>query len=348
MACLAEAARVLRVGGRISVYDKFVGEDTPHGALRAAIARAVDLVFTTSKVRFIELLETSGAPLVVEHREESTAPFDILVLATGRRATSHRSRRPQGDDDRAARGVQFPRCATARQAGHSRRAGAALSLAFAAVLAGGTTGSLWATLPAASAPAPQPAVVLPPGVQAVPVEDVLALTPAMRAWVHAQVPATLPPIERLDLLVRRLQAPDGAAMRYDAWFTASAAEAFAAHRFNCLSFSHLLVAMAREVGLDAYYLEARYRQRYDREGDLVLLAGHITVGWGDGPRRWVVDFGNEARLEKTRVRRLDDRRALALHYANLGAADLRHGDPRGVRAAWPPRSRSTRTPPGRG
>jgi len=59
-----------------------------------------------------------------------------------------------------------------------------------------------------------------------------------------------------------------------------------------------------------------------------LLAGHITVGWGDGPRRWVVDFGNQAKIERVRVQQLDDRRALALHYANLGAADLRRGDAR--------------------
>jgi len=172
------------------------------------------------------------------------------------------------------------------------------------------------------------AVAIPSDVQPLAVEDVLALTPEMRQWVHDEVPRGLAPVERLDLLVRRLQAPDGAAMRYDAWFTASAAESFAAHKFNCMSFSHLMIAMAREVGLNAYYLEARYRERYDREGDLVLLAGHVTVGWGDGPRRWVVDFGNQAKLERARVQQLDDRRALALHYANLGAADLRRGDPR--------------------
>ncbi|HXT20237.1 MAG TPA: tetratricopeptide repeat protein [Thermoanaerobaculia bacterium] len=169
---------------------------------------------------------------------------------------------------------------------------------------------------------------IPSDVEPLPVTDVLALTPEMRQWVHAQVPRVLTPVEQLDLLVRRLQAPDGAALRYDAWFTAGAAEAFTEHRFNCLSFSHLMIAMARELGLNAYYLEARYRERYDREGDLVLLAGHITVGWGDGPRRWVVDFGNQAKIERVRVQQLDDRRALALHYANLGAADLRRGDAR--------------------
>ncbi len=204
----------------------------------------------------------------------------------------------------------------------AKRAGAAVRPGRAVALLGIALVALMGRVAAASAPA----VRLPPDVAPMPVVDVLALTDAMRAWAHAEVPASLPPVERLDLLVRRLQAPDGAALRYDPWFTASASEAFAAHRFNCLSFSHLLVAMARELGLDAYYLQALDRERYGREGDLVLLSGHVTVGWGDGPRRWMVEFGQEARLEPARVRLLDDRRALALHYANLGAAGLRRGD----------------------
>lgn len=170
------------------------------------------------------------------------------------------------------------------------------------------------------------AVELPRDVVPSPLVDVLALTPEMRSWVHREVPTGLPPIDRLNLLVRRLQSKDGAGMHYDAWYTASAAEAFNNGRFNCLSFSHLVVAMARELGLEAYYLEARYRERYDREGDLVLLASHVTVGWGEGLRGWAVEFGPERRLNSSQVARIDDRRALALHYANLGAFALRKGD----------------------
>jgi ubiquinone/menaquinone biosynthesis C-methylase UbiE len=80
VSCLAEAGRVLRPGGRVSIFDKFVADDLPPSAWRAALARAVDVVFTTPKWRFGELLARSGAPLSLERREPSTPPFEILVL----------------------------------------------------------------------------------------------------------------------------------------------------------------------------------------------------------------------------------------------------------------------------
>lgn len=78
--CLAEAARVLRPGGRMSIFDKFVPDHLAPSPWRAAIARAVDVVFTTPKLRFGELLARSGAPLSLLHREASTPPFEILIL----------------------------------------------------------------------------------------------------------------------------------------------------------------------------------------------------------------------------------------------------------------------------
>lgn len=171
-----------------------------------------------------------------------------------------------------------------------------------------------------------PSPALPPEVTPVPVQDVLAVTPEMREWARREIPSNGSATQRLDLLVRRLQASDGAGLVYDPWFTAGAAETFAAKRFNCLAFSHLVVAMARELGLKAYYLEARGSERYARDGDLLLLAGHVTVGWGEGPQRWAIEFGSEKGLDPHRLHPIDDRRALALHYANLGAAALRNGD----------------------
>jgi ubiquinone/menaquinone biosynthesis C-methylase UbiE len=78
--CLGEAGRVVRPGGRVVVFDKFLPDDEPPSPWRAALARAVDVVFTTPKLRFPELLARSRAPLVVTHEEPTTPPFRIVVL----------------------------------------------------------------------------------------------------------------------------------------------------------------------------------------------------------------------------------------------------------------------------
>ena len=80
MACLAEAARALRPGGRASVFDKFLPDETAPSWWRVAWARALDLVFTSVKHRFADVLARSGAPLVVEHAEPAGGPVRILLL----------------------------------------------------------------------------------------------------------------------------------------------------------------------------------------------------------------------------------------------------------------------------
>jgi phosphatidylethanolamine/phosphatidyl-N-methylethanolamine N-methyltransferase len=80
--CLAEAARVLKPGGRISVFDKFLPRGF-HPPLWHRVAKgAVDVLFTTANRSFEEILARSAASLVVESDEPCSAfgPFRILLL----------------------------------------------------------------------------------------------------------------------------------------------------------------------------------------------------------------------------------------------------------------------------
>lgn len=64
--CLREAARALRPGGRVVVFDKFVRGRRPALPLRVLNA-VVRVLFTDMTRRFEDILERSGADLVAVH-----------------------------------------------------------------------------------------------------------------------------------------------------------------------------------------------------------------------------------------------------------------------------------------
>lgn len=78
--CLREAARVLRPGGRLAVFDKFVPDGARLGVLRRAGLALLDLVFTSTNRQMGEILARSGAPLVVERDEPSVGSYRHLIL----------------------------------------------------------------------------------------------------------------------------------------------------------------------------------------------------------------------------------------------------------------------------
>ncbi|HEY3569409.1 MAG TPA: class I SAM-dependent methyltransferase, partial [Thermoanaerobaculia bacterium] len=78
--CLAEAARVLRPGGRLAVFDKFLPEGDRPGLLRRAGLALLDFVFTSTNRQMGEILARSRAPLEVEVDEPSVAAYRHLIL----------------------------------------------------------------------------------------------------------------------------------------------------------------------------------------------------------------------------------------------------------------------------
>lgn len=78
--CLAEASRVLRVGGRMVILDKFVRRGARPPLLRRLANRFTRLLFTDITLELEPLLERSSAPLAVVSDEWVSGFFRVVLL----------------------------------------------------------------------------------------------------------------------------------------------------------------------------------------------------------------------------------------------------------------------------
>ena len=153
-----------------------------------------------------------------------------------------------------------------------------------------------------------------------------ALSPEIERWLEDSVPAGGTAEERLETLLELLLDRNELDLEYHQGRTGTAVETFSSRKANCLSFTHLFVGMARELGLAAYYLKVEDLQGFEREGDLVVVSGHVTAGFGPPARPMVLEFTIFPATEYRRFHPLSDLSAVALFYSNRGAELLLDGE----------------------
>ena len=129
------------------------------------------------------------------------------------------------------------------------------------------------------------------------------------------VPApSIPPrtIELIELVTKVLD------VRYDPHVTATARETVARRAGNCLSIATLFVGLAREAGLEAYYIEAYDRgYQFRQEADLIVSVGHVTAQVVTERGPLYLDFAGTLKSYR-HIRRMDDMQALAHFFNNRG------------------------------
>jgi Flp pilus assembly protein TadD len=159
-----------------------------------------------------------------------------------------------------------------------------------------------------------------------------AISPEMAAWVRSRVSRDEPIEARLDRLF--LAVMTELDLRYEAGHTATAPGVFLEKRANCLGFTSLFVGLAREVGIPAFYLAVEDVERFQRDGDLVVVSSHVSAAFDTGAGFKVLDFTLAPVARAREARRLDDVAATAVHYSNVGAEKLRAGDVSGALAEF--------------
>ena len=156
--------------------------------------------------------------------------------------------------------------------------------------------------------------------------DPLELSGEMKQWVKAQVLKKDNRESRAWLLSYAMLTPYLLDFTYDPRVTLTAKEAFRTRRGNCLTFSNLFVAMAREAGLDAWYREVEIPPEWSSVDDTLLVSKHINSATQDRGNEYVVDVSRRKEAQHQRHRRLSDQEARAQLYNNLGADALIAGD----------------------
>jgi tetratricopeptide (TPR) repeat protein len=161
-----------------------------------------------------------------------------------------------------------------------------------------------------------------------PAEAARVIVPyELNADIRSQM-KKLPPINSelrtlnqvLGLIFERLN------LRYVLTPTRTAVETFKAQEGNCLSFVNLFVGLARERGLNPFYVEVTDYQKWNYREGMVVSQGHIVGGmYLDGVLR-TFDFVPNSKKAYKEFKPIDDLTATAHYYNNLGAESLLAGE----------------------
>lgn len=146
----------------------------------------------------------------------------------------------------------------------------------------------------------------------------------MARWAHDAIPPDASSSVRLEALSQALLEPGELDLTYAWGFTGTARQVFETRQANCLAFTNLFLAMAREVDVPVFFLAVE-TETYRRHGDLVVVSDHIAVGYGTGQDVEMFDFSPREGTELRRVRRISDLTALAMFHSNRGAEALQDG-----------------------
>jgi Flp pilus assembly protein TadD len=160
----------------------------------------------------------------------------------------------------------------------------------------------------------------------VPRQEILRLSPEMKAFLEENVAGASPEL-RLDSLIDALFARGRLDVSYSNVQTTTAERTFELRRGNCLSFTLMVAAMARHLGLEVRFREVGEVLSWTQRGAVVLNSKHLFAEIPVGRDLVAVDFlpGSDKRYRRPRL--VDEDRVIAHFYSNLGAESLAAGEP---------------------
>jgi Flp pilus assembly protein TadD len=149
----------------------------------------------------------------------------------------------------------------------------------------------------------------------------------MKAFVAENVDGSRAGRERMRRLLSAMVESGLMSLDYDDARTKTARQTFHDRVGNCMSFTALFVALAREADLEVTFQTVEVPPIWYADSDLVILNNHVNAlvkqNFGS---RIVVDFNVTELKGDYETREVSDEYALALYYNNVAMDALRKGD----------------------
>ncbi len=165
-------------------------------------------------------------------------------------------------------------------------------------------------------------------------DEILALNDEMRDYVASRVQGDPQARSRLRKLIRGMIDDGLLTLEYNANLTYTAIETFENREGNCLSFSILFAALAREADLELTFQMVDIPPSFRADGEMIILNNHINV-LVKGVRqdvnhvgRYVVDFNTAEYNGNYATKQVADNYAIALYFSNVAVESMQEGDSR--------------------
>jgi Flp pilus assembly protein TadD len=152
--------------------------------------------------------------------------------------------------------------------------------------------------------------------------DILQVSSEMALFLDRHVDRDANQNLKLGQLIYSVIGEDRFLLSYDD-STRTASGTFASRRGNCISFTNMFVAMARDLGLKVNFQEVDIPPDWSMTGETVLLSQHVNalVDLKSALSR-VVDFNTLEYNVKNEARVISDERARAHFYNNIGVEHM--------------------------
>lgn len=151
--------------------------------------------------------------------------------------------------------------------------------------------------------------------------QIMAVPPALHALVQERVNAPGGgDAQRLRRLIELMStSQDGLRLEYLDDATQTVEQAYLNRQVNCVTYTLVFLALAREAGLDAYPQEIDETLAWQQRKDVVYRSNHVNAAVRLGAQHYVVDVGSSFVIGRRPAHPIDERRLLAQYYNNRAA-----------------------------